>query len=500
MARVHYTKHSFRAPGKYVSRPDGKREVKDYRNAFMKDRDRILYSTAFRRLAGKTQIYRMGINDHMRTRLTHTLEVSQIAKTIAEYLKLDVSLTEAIALGHDIGHTPFGHAGESMLHKLATLEKRPDNDMPERKVDQEGKTLETDPLYNQYGFKHNWQSAAVSLNEETYNSHGLNLTNYTLYGMVYHTSPFFKKDSPTSKLLGAYEGIREYMKLKGSDVDAWSFESFVVNQADEIAQRHHDLEDAILGKLLTQEKICDDINKYFNTFMDRQGVSSKKAFAELKKEKDPDRFASRLSEFMLNLLMSRLINVSADNLEWFWSQKIKSNGITFDEYMKHSQEDLESGWLSKIISFDPISNETDHAFGNAVDALETLITEHVIVSHPVHLMNAQGSNIITKIFHSYYHTPTQLPNHCVKEYMLACAEAKEKAVIIKSIEKEGIGPLRKKFEKEMEEIKKKNIGGKMDETQQMNIEKKKMILIRTICNHISGMTDAYAQKVYKDLY
>ncbi len=89
-----------------------------YRNKFMRDRDRILYCKSFLRLAGKTQVYAPSKSDHQRTRLTHTLEVSQIARTISKALFLDSDLTEAIALGHDIGHTPFGHAGERMLHEI----------------------------------------------------------------------------------------------------------------------------------------------------------------------------------------------------------------------------------------------------------------------------------------------------------------------------------------------------------------------------------------------
>lgn len=84
----------------------------EYRSEFMRDRDRVMYCSSFRRLSGKTQIYLTGSNDNQRNRLTHTLEVSQIARTIAHALGLDSNLTEAIALGHDRGHTPFGHAAE----------------------------------------------------------------------------------------------------------------------------------------------------------------------------------------------------------------------------------------------------------------------------------------------------------------------------------------------------------------------------------------------------
>ena len=93
-----------------------KEKKHEFRTEFERDRDRILYSKAFRRLSGKTQVFVTGHEDHIRTRLTHTLEVSQIAKTIASYFGLDIALTEAIALGHDIGHTPFGHEGERILN------------------------------------------------------------------------------------------------------------------------------------------------------------------------------------------------------------------------------------------------------------------------------------------------------------------------------------------------------------------------------------------------
>lgn len=97
----------------------------EYRTEFMRDRDRVMYCSSFRRLSGKTQIYLTGNNDNQRNRLTHTLEVSQIARTIAHALKLDSNLTEAIALGHDLGHTPFGHAGERILNDIMTVHQFP---------------------------------------------------------------------------------------------------------------------------------------------------------------------------------------------------------------------------------------------------------------------------------------------------------------------------------------------------------------------------------------
>ena len=109
----------FSVPNHLIDRHyDGGDTLPEYRTEFMRDRDRLMYATAFRRLSGKTQIYTVGSDDHRKNRLTHTLEVAQIARTIASALDLDPDLAEAIALGHDFGHTPFGHAGERMLHDI----------------------------------------------------------------------------------------------------------------------------------------------------------------------------------------------------------------------------------------------------------------------------------------------------------------------------------------------------------------------------------------------
>lgn len=113
----------FKVPDELIVRRESCKSIlPEYRSEFMRDRDRILYATAFRRLAGKTQIYTVGLDDHKRNRLTHTLEVAQIARTIAQGLDLDSDLAEAIALAHDFGHTPFGHAGERMLNDIMVPE------------------------------------------------------------------------------------------------------------------------------------------------------------------------------------------------------------------------------------------------------------------------------------------------------------------------------------------------------------------------------------------
>lgn len=166
------------------------------RTDFQRDRDRIIHCNAFRRLKHKTQVFLIPKSDHYRTRLTHTLEVSQIARTIARALRLNEDLTEAIALGHDLGHTPFGHDGERTLAKL----------LPE-------------------GFTHYKQSVRVVERIER-DGRGLNLTKEVKNGILCHTN-----------------------------MTADTLEGVVVKFADKIAYINHDIEDAIRGGVISQSDL-----------------------------------------------------------------------------------------------------------------------------------------------------------------------------------------------------------------------------------------------------
>jgi len=187
-----YAALSSRSKGR--ARPEEKCSI---RTDFQRDRDRIIYSKAFRRLKHKTQVFISPEGDHYRTRLTHTLEVSQIARTIARSLRLNEDLTEAIALGHDLGHTPFGHAGERVLQEICSL-----------------------------GFKHNEQSVRVAEKLEK-NGNGLNLTYEVLNGILCHTG----------------------------DKKADTLEGRIVRFADRIAYINHDIEDAIRGGVISQDEL-----------------------------------------------------------------------------------------------------------------------------------------------------------------------------------------------------------------------------------------------------
>jgi len=187
-------------------------EFKDERPAFERDKDRIIHSASFRRLMYKTQVFIIHEGDYYRTRLTHSLEVAQIARGLARMLGLNEELTEAIALAHDLGHTPFGHAGEETLNKL---------------------------MEPWGGFEHNLQSLrVVEVLEERYpNFPGLNLTYETREGLAKHSKRFHPE-------------LEEY-----NPEEAPTLEAQLIEVADEIAYNNHDIDDGLKSNLLKLEEL-----------------------------------------------------------------------------------------------------------------------------------------------------------------------------------------------------------------------------------------------------
>ncbi|MFH1115087.1 MAG: deoxyguanosinetriphosphate triphosphohydrolase [Pseudomonadota bacterium] len=189
-----------------------------YRTAFQRDRDRIIHSKAFRRLEYKTQVFAYYEGDHYRTRLTHTLEVAQIARSVAQYLGANEDLTQAVALAHDLGHTPFGHAGEHALHDL---------------------------MQANGGFEHNTHSLrVVDLLEERYPDFpGLNLSYETRSGIIRHATVY---DKAPQEMIDAFL----------TDAQP-SLEAQIVNIADEIAYNCHDIEDGLRSGFFDENDLSD---------------------------------------------------------------------------------------------------------------------------------------------------------------------------------------------------------------------------------------------------
>ena len=193
------------------------------RSPFQRDRDRILHSSAFRRLTYKTQVFIYHEGDHYRTRLTHTLEVAQIARTIARQLRLDEDLAEALALAHDLGHPPFGHAGE--------------------------RALDTS-MQAHGGFDHNAQSIRVvtALERKYLAFDGLNLTWEMLEGLAKHNGPVEDRRSAVAK------SVRNVETWRSLELDCWaSAEAQVASLADDIAYLSHDVDDGLRAGLLSFE-------------------------------------------------------------------------------------------------------------------------------------------------------------------------------------------------------------------------------------------------------
>jgi dGTPase len=197
-------------------------EPPDWRTQYQRDRDRVIHSRAFRRLEFKTQVFLNGSGDHLRTRLTHTMEVAAIARNIASALRLNTDLAETIALAHDLGHSPFGHKGEAVLNEL---------------------------MHGHGGFEHNRQSLRIveELEQKYPDFPGLNLSWEVREGLVKHYTTF---DHPG--------------KRKGFDAKNSSLEAQVANLADEITYYSHDLDDGLDSGLLSEKELVRDVEVWAN--------------------------------------------------------------------------------------------------------------------------------------------------------------------------------------------------------------------------------------------
>ena len=231
-----------------------------YRGPFERDRDRVIHCAAFRRLEGKTQVFTTGLNDQYRTRLTHSIEVAQIGRTIARVLNLNEPLTEAISLAHDLGHAPFGHNGEHVLNKL---------------------------IKNAGGFEHNRQALRiVDRIEHPYPDFaGLNLMFETRLGLMKHSSPY---DQP--------EANGDWPKRP-------SLEGQIADIADRIAYNCHDLEDGLRSRLIDEDQLAD-LALY------------QQACEKVQMEKISDYVIrrTRLAKTMVDILASDAIETSRANL------------------------------------------------------------------------------------------------------------------------------------------------------------------------------------------
>ncbi len=250
------------------------------RTPYQRDRDRVIHSTAFRRLKHKTQVFVNTSGDHFRTRITHSLEVAQIARTLAKHFNLNEDLCETLSLSHDLGHTPFGHAGENILNEC---------------------------MESYGGFDHNIQTLRIvsELENKYYDFKGLNLSLETIDGLVKHNGPI-KDLEKYDKILG-----KNFFKKKINYTTNASLEAQLASISDDIAYNSHDLEDGLRANLYT----IDDLK---NIPILSQIISRHKKFI---KKKGTELVIRQIIRAIVNEMVKDIITNTKKNIK---KEKIKS--------------------------------------------------------------------------------------------------------------------------------------------------------------------------------
>ena len=502
------------------------------RNEFARDGDRILFSRAFRRLQHKAQVFSNESGDHFRTRLTHTLEVSQISRSLARYLQADEYLAEAIAIGHDIGHTPFGHQGERVLDDVMMGE----DDLGLIKCH-----------FDFGGFKHNYNSLRVLdiVQSKFEKQDGLNLSWQVLEGILKHTK--VKRTSSRNN------------KAKSWDIDLFisnpslkdrlyliydhsvTLEGQIVAIADEIAQRQHDIDDGLRYTKLRMEvnKVYEDIIKICQEIIDEALATKEQCTKAIQLLRDLKTKLTVNSESKNRLFKND--SLVRDIIEYFifdvlnYSRGVIQNGVKLINDGDRRILD------KKIIDFSPIGKKFN-------DKLEAIVKNRILNSYKINKFDGKSRFIIRQLFKAYYTNPLQMPSYalyrlegnlnqkadtCKIKLLLEDGNKTEmkkidfkimgRAIVkplISSLKLEKINvnvevPVDLKYlfgessdEKEISKqfyCKLKELNGGKDDNSNQAVFLKCLIdnhymYLATICDYISGMSDNYAKKEYKELY
>ena len=274
----------FKSKGRFF-----KDKTSKYRSPFQRDRDRIIHSASFRRLKHKTQVFVNTDGDHYRTRMTHSLEVAQIARSISKYLNLNDDLAETLSLAHDLGHTPFGHAGEEVLN---------------------------DCMSNHGGFDHNLQTLRIVMfiEKKYIDFDGLNLSFETLDGLIKHNGPI-KDLSKLENIIGI-KSLKNKFKLNKFSC----LESQISNIADDIAYNNHDIQDGLKAGLFTLEELLE-----INFFKDIYKKYKNKKKIELQV------LIHQIIRDSIDLMVKDIINNTIQNIK---KNKIKKLNKVFDNKQK----------------------------------------------------------------------------------------------------------------------------------------------------------------------
>jgi dGTPase len=320
------------------------------RSPFQRDRDRIIHASAFRRLKQKTQVFIATEGDHFRTRLTHSLEVAQIARSAARTLGLDEDLAEAVALAHDLGHPPFGHAGERELQ--ACMEKFG-------------------------GFDHNAQTLRVltKLEARYPRFDGLNLTWETLEGVVKHNGPLV---TPRRKLEDLPAAIQDYARRHDLELHTWSGpEAQVAALADDIAYNNHDIDDGFRASLFG----LDDLTEL--PFVGDVVRAVRSEFPDISEER-------WMAEVVRRLIGARITDMIAET------------GRRAAEMKPQSAGDVRATGHA-LVAFSPEMHEHEAA-------LRRFLYERMYSSPRINHMMARARGIVRELFSLYREDPNVLPD------------------------------------------------------------------------------------------
>lgn len=462
---------------------DGKRQEQ---YPFARERADILYSSAFRNLSAKTQVFHSDFSANLRTRLTHTLEVARIAVDMAERLGFDATLAEAIALGHDLGHTPFGHIGERAIHRFSTGQDR-------KYVDKDGSRMEVKEEL--CGFKHNQQSVRLLVEYTP----GCKFSNFVLYGIRGHSNLEYRNMQQNGKT-GFYSRYDKSCSVVDgqTEIPAWSVEAFLVKWADEIAQRHHDIEDAYFQKIMTPkqivgllERFCDLVQEEDRHFYEEMGKIGNDY--ENLDTTGRELFPWCLTNFVINVYVCNVVREFQKCLE----EIVEKYGITSNEQFAEKYASISEKEIGKIFSLE----------GAAISEEDRILNRElkyaILDSYEVQRMDGKSEYIVRRLLRAYKSNPQQLPNKYINHLMQT-----ELRNLISPGEKEFL----------LDKVKGKlgyDIGSgevqKWHDYQCRNalrvlledVTTEKIILpalMRVVFDYIASMTDDSAYEEYKELY
>lgn len=446
------------------------------RTEFQRDRERIVNCKAFRRLVDKAQIFSAEKGDYFRTRMTHTLEVNQIAKAISYALNLNLDLTEAIALAHDLGHTPYGHQGERTLDDI--LRGKTDIEFHISK-----KILEI-PCFG--GFKHNYQSARILTQiEEKYTQFpGLNVSVQVVEGVLKHTR--LKKNIVLEEFL-TKEYLDNIVISKDEEKNLCAtLEGQVVAIADEIAQRGHDVDDALTSGVISIDEFIDRLkinkcNQLHKTIKD-----------EINSISETERVLTDAQELKVARIVSVIIN-------YMIQTTIEHSKKQINKYKNAGPITPDNS--DEIIALAP-SVERINSY------LERVVQKKVICNYDVARADYNAGMIVKKLFEKYYANPRLLHSGTIQKIFNETLKNKNVFVSNSAINLND-GSI-KIVNKEIEEMTKKELNEKKISEYLLNkrynpddkdiiVFEKRKILVKAITDYIAGMTDGYALEEYKKL-